>query len=90
MSFKFDLGDEVKDVLTGYKGIVRCRCDYMTGCNRYGIAGKVKKNEMPPDWVHVDETCLVLITSKKVSLPEQKGYVKTGGANSKDQIPPMR
>ena len=42
--FKFNLGDEVKDQLTGFKGYIASRADYITGCNRYALLQKVQKD----------------------------------------------
>jgi hypothetical protein len=37
--FKHELGKEAKDKITGYEGIIVCRCEHLFGCNTYGIAG---------------------------------------------------
>lgn len=43
-------GKEVKDKVTGFRGIVIGRCDYLFGCSQYGIAPKIgadgKKDEV--------------------------------------------
>ena len=36
------LGDEVKDLITGYEGIVIARIDYLNGCVQYGVKARVK------------------------------------------------
>jgi len=37
MAFKYALGDELKDSITGFTGIVMGRTDYLTGCQHYGL-----------------------------------------------------
>ena len=67
--FTFNLGSEVQDVITGYKGIVRGRSQYLTGCNTYGVqAGKLDKDGNPKDWKWFDEDQLKLLKDKKVVI----------------------
>lgn len=40
MAFKFELGTEVQDTITGSSGTITSRHDYVTGCNRYGLEWK--------------------------------------------------
>ena len=72
MNFIYDNGDEVKDAVSGFKGIIRARADYLTGCNRYGIQDpKIKKGEIKPnEWSWFDEAELILIKKGKVKLPK--------------------
>jgi len=54
--FRFEVGVEVKDLVTGFKGIIVTRSQYLTGCNRYGVQSKkVPKEGKPADWVYFDE-----------------------------------
>lgn len=58
--FKFELGVEAKDLVTGFQGIIVARTQYLTGCNRYGIQSqKLGKDGKPGDWQHFDEMMLV-------------------------------
>ena len=43
--FKHELGKEAEDLLTGFKGIITSRTEHITGCNVYGIAPKVIKDD---------------------------------------------
>ena len=101
MSFKFNLGDEVKTKITGFKGIIRGRTDYLTGCNHYGLQSeKLDKDGNPKKWQWFDEEELVLIKAEKIkpmiaeeAIPvtppkatSQKAKKKVGGPRSKDQI----
>jgi hypothetical protein len=91
--FKFNLGSEVKDKITGFKGIIRGRTQYLTGCNTYGIqSSKLNKEGIPYDWRWFDEDTLTLIKDKKVVLYEEdhvnkSAKKKVGGPLSQDQYP---
>ena len=77
MSFKFNLGDEVKTKVTGYKGIIRARADHLTGCNTYGIQNqKLDKEGVPRKNEWFDEDEIILIKAKKVVIIEEKEYCK--------------
>lgn len=92
--FIFNLGDEVKDKVTGFKGIVRARVQYLTGCNTYGLQNpKLNKEGVPRDWKYFDEPQLTLVKAGKVTLHEDKKTQpgpprRKGGPLSLDQYPP--
>ena len=59
--FKLELGQKVKDRVTGFKGVIVCRCDYLTGCRRYAVqAQKIGKDGKVGEWTYFDEDLLVL------------------------------
>lgn len=63
--FKFELGARVKDIITGYKGVIGGRTQYLTGCVQYGIVKEgLTKDGTYPDWVWLDESRLVLDSDK--------------------------
>jgi hypothetical protein len=67
--FKFKLGADVKDIVTGFKGIIAGRTQYLTGCNRYCIQDrKLDKDGKPRDWIQLDENQLELVKSNAVKL----------------------
>ena len=39
-----NLGDKVKDIVSGYTGIAVCRTSYLEGCDRIAIQAKVGKD----------------------------------------------
>lgn len=66
---KYELGQELKDIITGFKGIVMGRTEYLTGCVHYGLSPqKLTENGKTPDYEWIDESRLVA-TGKKI-----KGY----------------
>ena len=69
--FKFENGDIVKDVITGFKGVVMARVDYFTGCNQYGVSPmNVTSEGKKPDWEYIDENRLTSC-KKGIKLPNQ-------------------
>ena len=74
-NFKFNLGSEVEDILTGFKGIVTCRSQYLHNCNTYAVKPTGLKDDgdtKEASWF--DEPQLKL-TKSDVFEP----YQKTGG-----------
>jgi hypothetical protein len=70
MMFKFELGCELKDVVTGYTGIVMARTEYFTGCKHYALQSrKLDKNSKTKEWEYFDESRLVS-TGKNIKLQE--------------------
>lgn len=66
------LGDKVKDLITGYTGIVVARTQFINGCIQYSIERKLKKGEeMHPDGVpSIDSTNLIIIEKKVIKSRE--------------------
>lgn len=57
--FKFELNEELQDVITGFKGIVMVRSEYSTGCRHYGIQAPMNKEGILPSWEYIDESRLI-------------------------------
>jgi len=74
VDFKFNLGTEVKDTITGYSGIVIARCQWLHNCNTYGVKSKTLKEGVPIPCEYFDEPSLETISTKK--FEEHRG---TGG-----------
>lgn len=73
--FKFELGDHVKDRMTGLSGIVVSRTQYLYGCIRYGVQPtKLKDDGTRHDWHYFDEPQLDLVETQayKDVLPEKE------------------
>ena len=57
---KLKLGQKVKDVITGFEGIVTGRCEYLTGCNRVLVLAQAKDGKAGEgSWLDEDR-CEVL------------------------------
>ena len=52
--FKLELGKKVSDNITGFKGTVTGRVEYLTGCRQYLVAPKAQGNKYG-DAVWLDE-----------------------------------
>lgn len=53
--FKHKLGKEAKDKITGFKGIIIGRTEYLYGCNVYGVAPKSMKDGQKQETEWFDE-----------------------------------
>ena len=68
VQFKFELGCEVKDAVTGFRGVVVFRTERLTGCNQYGVSPTKMKDGKKPEWEFFDENRLLKV-GKGVVLP---------------------
>ena len=69
-----DLGSEVCDSVSGFKGIATAKHQYINGCTRITVQPKVDKDGKLPDAQTFDEPQLVVTSKKKI-----KGENDTGG-----------
>lgn len=71
-TFKFELGERVKDCITGMTGVIMARSNFITGCDQYGISPtELTKDGKRPDWEYFDENRLTKF-GKGVKLPDQE------------------
>lgn len=79
---KVELGDKVKDAITGYQGVVMGITAYITGCDHVAVLSQTKKKDdgKPVDWVWFDITRLAVVKKNVVKLPkEETAQRKPGG-----------
>jgi len=69
------LGDEVKDKVTGFKGVAVVRHTYLQGCDRISVQPPIDKEGKHPDAVAFDEPQLEVLKTKKI----KQGQKITGG-----------
>ncbi len=73
--FKFELGDKLKEEITGFEGIAVSRCQYLNGCIRYGIQSNKLKADGEVNEIWFDEQSLKRtgpgINKKKVAKTEK-------------------
>jgi hypothetical protein len=75
--FKIGLGSRVKDSVTGFTGIVVCRCEWMNGCIRYTVQGeKLNKEGQIADAPTFDEPQLIVLKKKDLTA---NAWARTGG-----------
>lgn len=70
-----NLGDEVKDKVTGFKGVVTAIYIYLNGCRRINVQPPIDKDGKHPDCVNFDEPQLEVLEAGKVKIGPQD----TGG-----------
>jgi len=67
---KFEDGEIVKDIITGYTGAVLGYTVYFTGCRHYGLLNqRLKKDGDMKEWQWFDESRLIS-TGKKITIPK--------------------
>lgn len=74
-----NLGDEVMDPVSGFKGIATSRMECLNGCTRIGVQPKVGDDGKMLDAYWIDEPQLKVTKAKAVP----RGPVNTGGPNTK-------
>ena len=74
-----NLGDQVRDSLTGIEGVAYGRSTYLTGCDHIGIKRTGTGSDGKPYDLHwVDEPLLVVLQPSAFSVPHQSSE-KPGG-----------
>lgn len=61
-----DLGDQVVDPVTGFKGIVVSSHNYLQGCTRLSVQPKIKKDGTVPETVTFDQPQLDVVKRGKI------------------------
>lgn len=64
-----NLGDKVRDSVSGFQGVVVAKTMYLNGCTRVGVQPRIGKDGKHPDSATFDEPQLELL---------KVGAVKTG------------
>lgn len=59
--FKFNLGNNLKDAVTGYQGICTARHEYLNGCIRYTLARPLDKDGKVQEDHWFDEAVLSFV-----------------------------
>lgn len=76
--FKFQYGDKVKDFVSGFKGTITGRAEYMTGCRQYVVAPPVGKDGTFREGIWIDEDRLKVV-SKKRTVKKKTKKKRVGG-----------
>lgn len=82
---KFNLGDELKDSVTGFIGVAIAKTDWIHQCTRWTLQPPVNKEGKIPDQGTFDEPALVLVKAAKCSPVANQPAVKsirTGGSQN--------
>lgn len=70
-----NLGDRVKDKVTGFEGIVIGKSKWLNNCDTVGVKGKVKEDGTVPEAVWFDEMQVEVIEENVIKRVSQN----TGG-----------
>jgi len=73
MEQEIELGDKVKDKVTGFTGIAVAKTEFLNGCVQYSVAAKVGKDNKMPEEIGIDEQSLKVITKNKKPKKEDVG-----------------
>lgn len=85
---ELELGWEVKDVITGFKGIIVGRAQYITGCNQYCIQPiDKKKTAEKKDSIWFDENRLETVKEQDLKLVQHSGDEEVKGGPVNNQAP---
>ena len=71
-----ELGDKVKDTVTGYTGIAIARTQWLQGCDRILVQAPALKDSKIPDDRAFDEPQLAILKKNAIKVKKAK---KTGG-----------
>jgi len=64
--FKFELGEKVRDKVSGFKGTIIQRTEFLNGCIQYGVQPQgLDKDGKIRDAMGIDEQSIELIEKKK-------------------------
>lgn len=80
--FKYKLGLEAVDKITGFKGIIGWRVEYITGCDQYGLTPKVNDKGETQKSEQVDENRIEII-GKGINLYEQEELIQAPAVKEK-------
>ena len=73
-TFKFGLGDVVKDWVTSFEGVIEARTQWLNGCVRYAVQPqKLAKEGKPIDSLWFDENQLALVKEHRPAPSSSSG-----------------
>ena len=87
MRFLHELGVHVRDRVTGYKGIVIGRTEWLYGCRRYTVQSQEMKDGKPVDSMSFDEDALEVLDAKTEHSKAHKPAA-TGGPETRQAARP--
>lgn len=78
-----NLGDLVKDKITGFEGVVECISEWLNACRRITVRPTILKDGLPIDSHTFDEPQLDIVKAGYIDLPKFNPEEKTGGPSIK-------
>lgn len=74
-----ELGDQVREDVTGYEGIVTSRSTFLSGCARLGVQAKMDKDGKIPQVEVFDENRLTVIAKGVIAADKTETSKRPGG-----------
>lgn len=87
---RFQNGDEVKDSVTGLKGIIVVISVWLNGCIRYSVQPQEIKDGKPIEPSSFDENELILVKSSKVKETDHAKQFGGAPRNERAALRPTR
>lgn len=84
---QIDLGDEVKDIVSGFTGIATARTRFLNGCTRISIDPPVDKDGKPVDGRWFDQEQVEVIQRGKIKPKPAMPKASTTGGERPDHPP---
>ena len=84
------LGDQVKDTITGLKGIVIGLCDYLYGCRRLVIQPSIDKDGQYVESIWVDEPQVKVLRRAVVQASASQRKDRPAGPRNESRIRNVR
>ncbi len=81
------LGDRVKDPVSGFQGIAISSHTYMHGCTRISVQPPIGEDGKLPDAHAFDEPALVIVEAQAVSVSPVASGQRTGGPDKYPDTP---
>jgi len=78
-----ELGDKVKDTISGLVGIAVHRKEYLNGCVQYGVEAKIKPGATEIPLWNIDEEQLIIVSKKNKPKAKKK---PVGGPMTKEKL----
>jgi len=72
------LGDQVKDIVSGSSGIVIGHCKWLTGCDTFTVKPPIKEDGSKIDNFHIDITRAEVIEAGVVKLKNDTPVTRGG------------
>jgi len=74
-----ELGDKVRDSVSGFNGIAVSKHSYLQGCDRISVQPKIIKEGKLPESQTFDEPQLIVLQKRKIKKVEKISTKKPGG-----------
>lgn len=84
VDFKYSNGEEVKDIVSGFTGIIDCCSLWLNGCRRYSVQPKMKKGDTTrPESLWIDEETLEKVSDGISVEPSNTGGPSFSSADAR-------